>query len=205
MKSAAVAAAAVVVAVAVAAAVVAVVVVVVVVVVVAVATAVLLGAMSRAQRISSNYRGYTAVGFYAGSGHWDIGEQGTGDAVICMYSSKNKTGKEICIFVKNHQVDGNVYYSQSHAFAPAPSTPSTPLTSGFLDSCSSGIPAATVQIDEVEGSAQHEVRVAPPLIPLASLGRAPTTPPPVRTQQPPISIPLRSGTSGSRRREPGGH
>ena len=97
MKSAAVAAAAVVVAVAVAAAVVAVVV--VVVVVVAVATAVLLGAMSRAQRISSNYRGYTAVGFYAGSGHWDIGEQGTGDAVICTYSSKNKTGKEICIFV----------------------------------------------------------------------------------------------------------
>ena len=95
MKSAAVAAAAVVVAVAVAAAVVAV----VVVVPVAVATAVLLGAMSRAQRISSNYRGYTAVGFYAGSGHWDIGEQGTGDAVICTYSSKNKTGKEICIFV----------------------------------------------------------------------------------------------------------
>ena len=153
--------------------------VVVVVVVVAVATAVLLGAMSRAQRISSNYRGYTAVGFYAGSGHWDIGEQGIGDAVICTYSSKNKKGKEICIFVKHHQVAGNVYYSQSHAFAPAPSTPRTPLTSGFLDSCSSGIPAATVQIDEVERSAQQEVRVAPPLPPLPPLVGHPRHPPPL--------------------------
>ena len=49
----------------------------------------------------------------------DIGEQGTGDAVI--YVCKNKKGKEIYTF-RYMSPSWHLYDSQSHAFAPAPST-----------------------------------------------------------------------------------